>query len=127
MQTNKEEIQAIIDSELAAYTKKYGKDFRAAVLKIVALEQLISAPAPEQVEKERLIPLSKWNDYHPYPTVGALRQYYFYKDSNGFAEVCENGGMNGGRILIKEQSLFRWIENRKKKTNNILSQYQSLS
>lgn len=127
MQTNKEEIQAIIDSELNAYTKKYGKEFRAAVLKIVALEQLVSATAPEQVEKERLIPLSKWNEYHPYPTVGALRQYYFYKDSNGFAEVCENGGMNGGRILIKEQSLFRWIENRKKKTNNILSQYQSLS
>lgn len=123
MQTNKEEIQTIIDSELNTYTKKYGKDFRAAVLKIVALERLIFEPVQTQVEKERLIPLSKWNDYYPYPTVGALRQYYFYKDSNGFAEVCENGGMNGGRILIKEKSLFEWIENRKKKGGNILSQY----
>lgn len=44
MQTNKEEIQTIIDSELNTYTKKYGKDFRAAVLKIVALERLIFEP-----------------------------------------------------------------------------------
>lgn len=123
MQTNKEEIKAIIESELAAYTKKYGKDFRVAVLKIVALEQLVSAPAPVQTEQERLIPLSKWNDYHPYPTVGALRQYYFYRDSNGFSDVCENGGMNGGRILIREKALFDWIEKRKKK-DNILGQYQ---
>ena len=125
MQTNKEEIQAIIDSELNAYTKKYGKDFRAAVLKIVALERLVFEPVQVQTEKERLIPLSKWNDYYPYPTVGALRQYYFYKDSNGFAEVCENGGMNGGRILIKEKTLFKWIENRKKTGSDILSQYQA--
>lgn len=125
MQTNKEEIQAIIDSELKAYTKKYGKDFRAAVLKIVALERLVFEPVQVQTEKERLIPLSKWNDYYPYPTVGALRQYYFYKDSNGFADVCENGGMNGGRILIKEKTLFKWIENRKKKGSDILSQYQA--
>lgn len=123
MQANKEEIQTIIESELNAYTKKYGKDFRIAVLKIVALERLIFESVQTQVEKERLIPLSKWNDYYPYPTVGALRQYYFYKDSNGFAEVCENGGMNGGRILIKEKALFEWIENRKKKGGNILSQY----
>ena len=123
MQTNKEEIKAIIESELTAYTKKYGKDFRAAVLKIVALEQLVSTPAPVQAEQERLIPLSKWNDYHPYPTVGALRQYYFYRDSNGFSDVCENGGMNGGRILIREKALFDWIEKRKKK-DNILGQYQ---
>ena len=123
MQTNKEEIKAIVESELAAYTKKYGKDFRAAVLKIVALERLVSAPAPVQAEQERLIPLSKWNDYHPYPTVGALRQYYFYRDSNGFSDVCENGGMNGGRILIREKALFDWIEKRKKK-DNILGQYQ---
>lgn len=123
MQTNKEEIKAIIESELAAYTKKYGKDFRAAVLKIVALEQLVSTPTPVQAEQERLIPLSKWNDYHPYPTVGALRQYYFYRDSNGFSDVCENGGMNGGRILIREKALFDWIEKRKKK-DNILGQYQ---
>ena len=124
MQTNKEEIKAIIESELAAYTKKYGKDFRAAVLKIVALEQLVSAPVPVQAEQERLIPLSKWNDYHPYPTVGALRQYYFYRDSNGFSDVCEGGGMNGGRILINEAKYFAWIKNRKNKANNILGQYQ---
>ena len=61
MQTNKEEIQAIIDSELNAYTKKYGKEFRAAVLKIVALEKLVSAPAPEQMEKERKN--REWEEY----------------------------------------------------------------
>jgi hypothetical protein len=123
MQTNKEEIQAIIDAEMAAYTKKYGKDFRIAVLKILALEKMVAAPAAVPAEQERLIPLSKWNEYHPYPTVGALRQYYFYKDSNGFAECCEGGGMNGGRILINEAKYFAWIKNRKNK-NGVLNQYQ---
>lgn len=125
MQINKDEIQSIIDIELKSAEKKYGKDFRSTVLKIVALERLVLEPAQVQTEKDRLIPLSKWNDYHPYPTVGALRQYYFYKDSNGFAEVCKNGGMNGGRILIKEKALFEWLENRQKKNNNIVSQINS--
>ena len=66
MQTNKEEIKAIIESELNAYTKKYGKDFRAAVLKIVALEKLISAPAPEQKSRARRPPRCR-KEHPPLP------------------------------------------------------------
>ena len=70
---------------------------------------------PEKEEKKsRVIELSKWNEYHPYPTVGALRQYYFKKDKNGFAEVVEHGGENGGRILINEDKFFEWQASRKK-------------
>lgn len=114
MNINKEEIQNIIDIEIEIAGKKYGKDFKQTLIKILSLEKMLN-PTAEQVEKKsRLIELSKWDKYHNYPSVGALRQYKFHNIDN-FEEVLEYGGMNGGRILINEDKLFIWLENRKKK------------
>lgn len=110
MQINKEEIQNTIDIELNLAVKKFGKDFKTTLIKILSLEKMLN---PEKTEKKvRLIELSKWNDHHEYPTVGALRQYKFYNTDN-FHKVLEYGGINGGRILINEDKLFEWLENRK--------------
>lgn len=112
MRISKEELQAIIDTEINTAVKKYGKEFKQTLIRILSLEKMLN---PEKNEKKsRLIELSKWNKFHPYPTVGALRQYKFYNTDN-FEEVLEFGGINGGRVLINEDKLFEWLENRKKK------------
>lgn len=112
MQTNKEEIQEIIKQELQAAEKKFGRDVKTTLLKIIALEKMLN-PAPKEEREPRLIPLSKWNDYHEYPTVGALRQYKHYNTDN-FCDVLEAGGINGGRILINENKYFEWQKSRKR-------------
>ena len=58
-------------------------------------------------EQAGLIPVSKWNDFHPYPTVKALRQLIFFKEQNGFNKVLRK---IGGRIYIHESEFFKWVE-----------------
>lgn len=60
---------------------------------------------------QELIPVSKWNVYYDYPTVGALRQLIFYKDKNGFNKVVR---IVGKRLYIKVSEFFKWVED----TNN---------
>lgn len=111
MEFNEEEIKEMQEEILKECEKKYGIAFKKSLMKIIALERMI--PAKQQV-RTRTIPLVKWNDYHDYPTVSALRQYYFYREENGFSACIEYGGNNGGRILLKESEVFKWIESKKK-------------
>ena len=60
-----------------------------------------------QSENCGLIPVSKWNDFHPYPTVKSLRQIIFFKKKNGFAKVLRK---IGGRLYIVENEFFKWVE-----------------
>lgn len=55
----------------------------------------------------RYIPLSKWNDYHPWPTTLALRNMVFRKKELGFEKVIRRYGV---KILIDEVEFFRWFE-----------------
>jgi len=61
----------------------------------------------QENENVKLIPVSKWNDFYPYPTVKALRQLIFFKDENGFKKVLRK---IGGRIYIVESEFFKWVE-----------------
>ena len=54
----------------------------------------------------RLIPLAKWNEYHPYPTVPALRNLAFTKPS-GFEKVVIRVN---GRVLVNEAAWFKWVD-----------------
>lgn len=105
MQTNKDELQEIISTEIEFYTKRYGKDFKAAVLKILALEKMLHPAEKQEENKPRLIPLVKWNDYHPDPSVKALRMLVFRQHENGFDKVVER---RKKRILINENAYFEW-------------------
>lgn len=58
------------------------------------------------VNNLELIPISKWNDYYPYPSVGALRQLLFY-DKFGFSRVTRK---ISNRIYIKVSDFFNWVE-----------------
>ena len=58
-----------------------------------------------------LVPLSRFNEYYEYPTVGALRQLLFY-NTDGFEDKVIR--RIGKRIYIKISAFKAWIE----ETNN---------
>jgi len=60
----------------------------------------------KRVEK-RLIPVTKWNEYHPWPPVGGLRHLIFFEKTNGFAHCVVRLGR---RVLIDEERFFEWAE-----------------
>lgn len=55
----------------------------------------------------RLIPVTKWQEYHMYPTLGALRALIFKAKENGFDKVIRR---IGGRVLVNEDAYFQWVE-----------------
>ena len=76
-------------------------------------------PKPEQ-QKNRLIPVSKWSDYHDWPSVGGLRSLIFNEGLNGFRSCIHRVGR---RILIDEQAFFEWV---KKNRSSDKSSHQSM-
>jgi len=57
---------------------------------------------------KRLIPVTKWNLYHPWPPQGGLRHLIFYSKTNGFDRVIKRAGR---RVLIDEYAFFEWVNN----------------
>ena len=56
---------------------------------------------------KRLILATKWSNYYEYPTIGTLRALIFNQHKNGFHKVIRRVG---GRILLKEDEFFKWVE-----------------
>ena len=54
-----------------------------------------------------LVPLSRFQDYYDFPSVGALRNLQFY-NTFGFADKVIR--RVGKRIYVKIQALEEWIE-----------------
>ncbi len=61
----------------------------------------------ETQSPNRLIPVTRWSDYHPWPPDGGLRHLIFHANENGFSKVLKRCGR---RVLIDEQEFFRWVE-----------------
>ena len=57
--------------------------------------------------QRRLIPVNKWPDHHPWPTVPGLRWMIFNAKTNGFDAVIRRVGR---RVLIDEAAFFEWVE-----------------
>ncbi len=55
----------------------------------------------------RLIPVTSWNDHHAWPPMGGLRHLIFNAEKNGFKKCIRRIGR---RILIDEESFFKWVE-----------------
>lgn len=53
------------------------------------------------------IPVSKWNKYYEYPTVGAIRQLIFYNTDNFTNKVVRK---IGNRLYIKVSEFTKWVE-----------------
>lgn len=59
-----------------------------------------------QSEPRRLIPVARFNDYYPDPTVGALR-WMIHINKDGISECVVR---RGNRVLIDELKYFAWLE-----------------
>lgn len=57
--------------------------------------------------KTRLIPVTRWNDFHQWPPIGGLRHLIFHEHSNGFDRVIRRVGR---RVLLDEAEFFAWVE-----------------
>ena len=55
----------------------------------------------------RVIALTRWPDFHDYPSVAGLRWLVFNSKHNGFSNVI---GRAGRRILIDEAEYFRYLK-----------------
>lgn len=62
--------------------------------------------------ERRLIPVTKWNAYHPWPTVAGLRHLVFHEKSNNFARCVRRVGK---RVLIDEREFFNWVDARSRR------------
>ncbi len=67
-----------------------------------------STHTPEP-KPRRLIPVVKWNKFHPWPTVNGLRYYIHNQHTNGLAK---SGAILrvGARILIDQDRFHAWVD-----------------
>ncbi len=59
-----------------------------------------------QNEKPKNIPLSKWNEYYDFPSVGSLRQLVFHNTNKFKEKVIRKFG--NGRQYIDVDAFFKW-------------------
>ena len=59
-----------------------------------------------------LIPVSEFNNFYAFPTVGSLRQLIFYNTDNFVDKVVRRIGK---RLYIKVSDFFNWVEETNKK------------
>lgn len=57
----------------------------------------------------KLIPVTQWEQHHPWPSIAALRNLIHHKETNGFNKVIKKVGK---RVLIDETAFFEWVEER---------------
>jgi hypothetical protein len=58
-------------------------------------------------QKTRLIPATRWAEFHAWPPIGGLRHLIFNANSNGFDSVIRRIGR---RVLIDEAAFFAWVD-----------------
>lgn len=60
-----------------------------------------------EIKSQKLIPVTKWNDFHPWPPIGGLRHLIFNENTNGFKPAFKRVG---GRVLVDESEFFACVE-----------------
>lgn len=54
----------------------------------------------------KLIPLTEWSKYYPWPPLGGLRHLVFHSATNGFDKVVRRINR---RVLIDEGAWHEWV------------------
>lgn len=54
----------------------------------------------------RFIPVTKWPDYYPWPSIAGMRDLIFHANHNGFGSVIKRVGR---RVLIDEAAFIAWV------------------
>lgn len=64
----------------------------------------------QETKVRLLIPVTKWNEKHPYPSVSQLR-WHIFRPENGFEKCIVRIGK---RVLIDEEAYFEWVHHQNK-------------
>ena len=56
-------------------------------------------------QPDRLIPLNKWHEYHPWPPIGGMRHIRFFREEKNAAHCFVK---KGGRVLVRERQFLDW-------------------
>jgi len=59
------------------------------------------------MSEKRVIPVTEWSSYHPWPSTAGLRWLIFNAGRNGFEKCVRRVGR---RVLIDEAAFFVWLE-----------------
>ncbi|QBQ55444.1 hypothetical protein E3U44_13715 [Nitrosococcus wardiae] len=70
----------------------------------------------QKESKNSLIPVTKWNDHHPWPPIGGLRHLIFFSETNDFKSAFKRVGR---RVLVDEAEFFRCVEARNNEVASI--------
>lgn len=70
-----------------------------------------TATSSSSTISRRLIPLTDWPDYYPWPSVSALRHYRFLSRTNpDYAAWRRVFRTAGRRVLVDEQAFFAVLD-----------------
>lgn len=105
MQLTVDDTKELIDMKINNAEKEYGKAVKLLILEILSLQNNM------REEQTRYIEVSKWNNYHPYPTVSGLRNLINRSKENGFDEHNVIHRQNG-RLFVNEKNYFKWFEHK---------------
>jgi hypothetical protein len=70
----------------------------------------------QEKKQRRLIPLTKWNQFHLWPTIGGLRHLVAFAQQKNFEQVLVRAN---GRVLIDEEAFFEWVNASKNGGNHV--------
>ena len=56
----------------------------------------------------RLIPLTRWHEYHVWPPLGGMRHLRFHESAKGFSGAFIKVGR---RVLVDEAKFFECVKN----------------
>ena len=71
------------------------------------------------MRKNKLIPVTEWNNHHTWPPIGGLRHLIYNSSSNGFTTAFKRVGR---RVLIDENEFFACVERQNKRISSKFSQ-----
>ena len=74
---------------------------------MVRWNKVTNVKTSPQTQQHKLIPITKWHEFHPWPPIGGLRHLVFFAKDNGFDNVIRRVGR---RVLIDETAFFHWAD-----------------
>ena len=69
----------------------------------------------DKQKARRLIPVTEWPKFHPWPPEGGLCHLIFHEKQNGFSRCIRRIGR---RVLIDEDEFFLWADERDRASDN---------
>lgn len=101
------EDRIFTDEELKMIGQSFEILFRAAKREGLLSASKDDTPKEPAQTQNRMIPLSKWNDFHSWPTVNSLRGMVFSSYRTGadyFVKKIAN------RLIVDESLFFAWCK-----------------